>query len=271
MLKNLFFRVILFLLLLFPVFFVILISNQEIDKFQPQESIIRSQQAFGYGEKIRVGQIDESFSLKGIIDTLSYASIFIPSDSTNYYLFEKGDELFVDKALYLVNGKTVKSKVSGVIHDVVSKPDGIEVIVKTSEELILIATIDSKTALELNKTYQTVEGKELTLLSVKDTFTENGQEVVFKVKNDDYHLNQNVDTYLLTGKTQQSVLVAPKDCSYIGPNNRETIRIISEDGKVISEKEITISFSSQYDVAINGVNEGDLCDIEYGRFQSSHE
>ncbi len=271
MIKNWLFRIVIFLLLLFPVVFVLLISNQEIDRYQPQESIIRSQQAFGYGEKIIVGQIEESYPLIGTIDSVSFESIFIPANSTNYYLFQKQDELFAGKALYMTNGKTITSTVSGMVYDILSKPDGIEVIVKTTDELVLVGNLNTKQTLEINKTYYTEDEKELTLLSIKDVYTEKGQEVIFSVNKNDFQLNQIINTYLLTGKIQQGVLLAPTDCIYQGPTNQDTIRIISKDGKVLREQEVTVSIRSHYSAAVNGVDEGELCDIEYGRFQSSDE
>ena len=158
-----------------------------------------------------------------------------------------------------------------MVYDILSKPDGIKVIVKTTDELVLVGNLNTKQTLEINKTYYTEDKKELTLLSVKDAYPTTGQEVVFKVNKNDFQLNQIINTYLLTGKIQQGVLLAPTDCIYQGPTNQDTIRIISKDGKVLREQEVTVSIRSHYSAAVNGVDEGELCDIEYGRFQSSNE
>lgn len=267
--KDWLFRIVILVLLMVPVFFVLLLSNQEIDKYKPRDSITNTQVAFGYGEKIIIGSLSESLPLQGMVDSLSYESILIPANSTNYYFFEKGDELFVGKPLYMVNGETINSMYAGIIDDVVSKPEGIELIIKTSDELVVVATIGDMYQLGINQTYETSEGTQLTLLTVSDMYETNGRRHIFKSNDQELRLNQPINSSLLTGRKEDHLLIAPSDCVYKGSNGMDTIRIVSEDGKVVREQEVRISLRSDYSVAVDGVSQGELCDVEYGKYQNS--
>lgn len=254
-----------------PTIFVILLSTQEIERFKPNESTIFYQEAYGYGEKAIEGSLKETYRIDGIIDSFSFESIFIKSDDRNYYLFEKNQEIVVGQPLYLVAGKQITSQLNGIIYDVVSRADGIELIIKTPKDLRLKAYIKGNMPLVIGQTYKTEKGLNLTPISKSEVYNSQGKEYIFAISGDTFFLNQNISLEVFTGKELNNLILVPEECIYTNSSNQLVVRLISAQGKVLKEQEVEISITGQGLSAISGLSVGDLCDFEYGKYMNSLE
>lgn len=267
--KNTIFRGFIVILMLVPTIFVVLISTNEIEKYSPKNEIFFSQEAYGYGEKVRTTSIRETIEFEGIIDSTSFETIRIKADSSIYYFFEKNQEISVGEPLYLLKDQVVNSDVNGIVYDVVSDGVDVKVIIKTTDQLVFKTFSHYDQRLSIGETYDLTNNTSMKLLSISQVYNPLGKEMIFSVDSNDYQLNQQLDISVYTKKQLDNLIVVPQDCIYQSSTGKDVVRIVTTEGKVDREQEVKISMMGEGYAAVSNVSVDEWCDIEFGRFMNS--
>jgi len=272
LLKALFWLLILALLVL-PLGLIYQISTAEMAEYAASDSPVIRQSSIGTPVQAARMDLDLYVSVSGSFTSTEVA--FMELDYKKPYdirwIVSYGDEIQVGQVLGYYYGEEVVSTVEGTISNISTSTTEAYLMVDCFSPLVLECSVDDAVLGSM---------KQFTDSLTLDDGTKVTVEYMAKAKNHDgttsvrLSLDREGDSYgtavedmlVYLGTSYPQVLVLPVDCVYqktAGEEEPWYVRQVTEDGFLISEKQVTVSYSSKTMAVVSGIEEGQWFDSGY--------
>lgn len=270
--KALFWVLILALLVL-PLGLIYQISQAEMEEYAASDSPVIRQSSIGTPVQATRMDLDLYVTVSGSFTSTEVA--FMELDYKKPYdirwIVSYGDEIQVGQVLGYYYGEEVISTVEGTISNINTSATEAYLMVDCFSPLVLECSVDDAVLGSLKQFPDS-----LTL----DDGTKVAVEYIAKAKNYDgtttarLSLDREGDSYgtavedmvVFLGTGYPQVLVLPIDCVYqktAGKDEPWYVREVSEDGFLICEKQVTVSYSNNSVAVVSGIEEGQWFDSGY--------
>lgn len=262
--KNRYIAVIVILVSL-PIYLLVFITREEMKKYDTGGTFIVNEKAYGNAQRVLVGTIEESYIVNGEYssETIVYNDIL----STCGISVEINEEVFKNQRLGVCNNAGL-SQVNGIVKRINYIEDFIRIEIINIDEIVFIGYVSDLNVDLVIGDYETLDGKVYTLYKKSNVMNTNGRQMFFKLVNPDKFFGDNESIELKTGVSEENVLMILEDAVYKNYDGNEVVRVIDDEGNVIEERNIETGIRGNGYVAVSGLNEGELYDIEYGKYQN---
>lgn len=268
-----FFWVLIIVLLVLPLGLIYQISTAEMEEYAAADSPVIRQSAIGAPVQAVRQDIELYVTVSGTFTSTNVAFMELGQDDPYdiRWIISFGDEIQVGQVIGYYHGEEVISTVDGTVSNINTSAANAYIMVRCFSPLVLECTVED-TVLGSLKQFS----EDLTL----DDGTKVTVEYVAKAKNydgtttvrlsmdrdgDSYGaVSENLQVYLGTGYPQ--VLVLPTSCVYQKQSGEEEpwyVRQVTEDGLLISEIQVTVSYANDLVAVVNGIEEGQWFDSGY--------
>ena len=267
------FWVLIFALLVLPLGLIYRISSEEMEAYEPPESPVIRQSSIGTPVQAQRMDIDLYVTVSGTFTSTEVA--FMELDYSSPYdirwTVSQGDEIQVGQVLGYYRGEEVISTVEGIISNINASGSDAYLMVDCFTPLVLECSVEDRTLASLKQFPDSLSLQDGTKVTIQH---------IAKAKNPDgttrvlLSLDREGDTYgdteegltIFLGTGYPQVLVLPISCIYQKVEGEEEpwyVRQVSEDGFLIQEKEVTISYSDAAMAVVSGIEEGQWFDSGY--------
>lgn len=272
LLKVLFWVLILALLVL-PLGLIRQISTAEMAEYAPGASPVIRKSAIGTPVQAARMDLDLYVTVSGSFTSRSVA--FMELDQKKPYdirwIVSHGDEIQVGQVLGFYYGEEVLSTVEGTVSGIDTSAADPYLMVNCFAPLVLECPVEDSVLRSLRQFPDTLtleDGTKVTMAHISKAKNYDGTTTVrftLDREGDSYGAAvEDLPVYLGTGYPQ--VLVLPLDCVYqkeTGEGEPWYVRQVTEDGLLISEKQVTVSYISNTVAVVNGIEEGQWFDSGY--------
>ena len=272
LLKALFWVLILALLVL-PLGLISQISKAEMEEYAAAESPVIRQSSIGTPVQATRMDLDLYVTVSGSFTSTEVA--FMELDYKKPYdirwTVSYGDEIQVGQVLGYYYGEEVISTVEGTISNINTSATEAYLMVNCFAPLVLECSVDDAVLGSLKQFPDTLtleDGTKVTVEYIAKAKNYDGTTTVrFSLarEGDSYGTTvEDMAVYLGTGYPQ--VLVLPVDCVYqkaTGEDEPWYVRQVTEDGFLISEKQVVLSYANSTIAVVGGIEEGQWFDSGY--------
>ena len=271
--KKLLFWALIIVLLLMPLGLIYQISLSEMEEYKVSDSPVIRQSSIGSPVQARRADLDLYVTVSG-----TFTSTGVEFMELNYkkpyeirWIVSYGDEIQVDKLLGYYYGKEVRSTVEGKIATIDTSSSKPYIMVNSFAPLVLECSVDDATLKAINQFRDSLSLEDGTAVAVS---------YIEKSRNSDgttmarFVLNREGDSYgtavedlvILLGTSYPQVLTLPLDCIYQKAEGEEEpwyVRQVTEDGFLISEQQVVVSYTDKTTAVVSGLEEGQWFDSGY--------
>ena len=270
--KALFWVLILALLVL-PLGLISQISKAEMEEYAAAESPVIRQSSIGMPVQATRMDLDLYVTVSGSFTSTEVA--FMELDYKKPYdirwTVSYGDEIQVGQVLGYYYGEEVISTVEGTISNINTSATEAYLMVNCFAPLVLECSVDDAVLGSLKQFPDTLtleDGTKVTVEYIAKAKNYDGTTTVrFSLarEGDSYGTTvEDMAVYLGTGYPQ--VLVLPVDCVYqktTGEDEPWYVRQVTDDGFLISEKQVVLSYANSTMAVVGGIEEGQWFDSGY--------
>ena len=270
--KALFWVLILALLVL-PLGLISQISKAEMEEYAAAESPVIRQSSIGMPVQATRMDLDLYVTVSGSFTSTEVA--FMELDYKKPYdirwTVSYGDEIQVGQVLGYYYGEEVISTVEGTISNINTSATEAYLMVNCFAPLVLECSVDDAVLGSLKQFPDTLtleDGTKVTVEYIAKAKNYDGTTTVrFSLarEGDSYGTTvEDMAVYLGTGYPQ--VLVLPVDCVYqktTGEDEPWYVRQVTDDGFLISEKQVVLSYANSTMAVVGGIEEGQWIDSGY--------
>ncbi len=271
-LKGLFWILIVVMLLL-PLGLIYQITTAEMEEYAASDSPIIRQSSIGTPIQATRMDLDLYVTVSG-----SFISTEVAFMDLNYkkpydirWIVSYGDEIQVGQVLGYYYGEEVISTLEGTVRNIATSTTDAYIMVDCFSPLVLECSVDDTVLNSLRQFSDTLtleDGTNVTVDYIAKTKKTDGTTVIH------LSLNREGDSYgtavkdmiVYLGTSYPQVLVLPLDCVYQkeeGEDKPWYVREVSKDGFLISEKQVTVSYSNSTMAVVSGIEEGQWFDSGY--------
>ncbi len=272
LLKVLFWILIIGLLVL-PLGLIYQISELEMAEYEAQESPKIQQVSIGTPVQASRTDVDLCVTVSGTFTCTEVAFMELTYDMPYEirWIVSYGDEIQVGQVLGYYDGEEVISTVDGTISNIntsVSKP---YLMVNCYAPLVLECRVQDTTLSSLEQFADSLtltDGTAVTIEYISKVRNSDGTTTVrlsLDREGDDYGTTEESLTIYL-GVSYPQVLTLPLSCVYQkteGEDEPWYVRQVTEDGFLIAERQITVSYTNNLNAIVSGVEEGQWFDSGY--------
>lgn len=270
--KALFWVLILALLVL-PLGLIYQISQAEMEEYAASDSPVIRQSSIGTPVQATRMDLDLYVTVSGSFTSTEVA--FMELDYKKPYdirwTVSYGDEIQVGQVLGYYYGEEVISTVEGTISNINTSATEAYLMVNCFAPLVLECSVDDAVLSSLKQFPDTLtleDGTKVTVEYIAKAKNYDGTTTVrFSLarEGDSYGTTvEDMAVYLGTGYPQ--VLVLPVDCVYqkaTGEDEPWYVRQVTEDGFLISENQVVLSYANSTMAIVSGIEEGQWFDSGY--------
>lgn len=254
------------ILMIFPIALIVYVSWKEAEQYNVEEYFTVQEKSFGDAREVLVGDIEETIQLKGSVTSLDYDFYYIYSQEADIYVSEQ-QEVFSGTRLAIENGVVVQATANGIVESISETEYGYKIKVRSFKELLAKLELTGNTDIKTGKKYVDTLGDTFTCV-YKSNQIQNGKAVYYFKPNKEYMYAQSVQIDLKTSKKETDILMVEKEAIFTDVNNQTYIRLVDENDNVKGDKKVTVGISDGTMIAITGVKEGDLYDLEYAKYMN---
>lgn len=260
-------------LLVLPLGLISQISSAEMEEYAPADSPVIRQSAIGIPVKATRQDVELRVNVTGNFTSTEVAFMELTQrKSYNIrWTVSYGDEIQVGQVLGYYNGDPVISTVEGILRDISTSTGNAYLSVDCFSPLVLECMVEDKTLdslLQCQENLTLSDGTEIELVYVAKTKNSDGTTMVR------FSLAREGDTYgstvkdlpIYLGAGYPQVVVLPVDCVYQKEHGEDApwfVRQVTEEGILIEERQVKISYSDDYLVVVSGIQEGQWFDSGY--------
>lgn len=252
--------------MIFPIALIVYVSWKEAEQYNVEEYFTVQEKSFGDAREVLVGDIEETIQLKGSVTSLDYDFYYIYSQEADIYVSEQ-QEVFSGTRLAIENGVVVQATANGIVESISETEYGYKIKVRSFKELLAKLELTGNTDIKTGKKYVDTLGDTFTCV-YKSNQIQNGKAVYYFKPNKEYMYAQSVQIDLKTSKKETDILMVEKEAIFTDVNNQTYIRLVDENDNVKGDKKVTVGISDGTMIAITGVKEGDLYDLEYAKYMN---
>lgn len=257
------FIIVVCILLIIPVLLLFIITQSEMKKYEPSNSFVIREQAFGSPYLVKVSTIEESYIIEGKFISDKIESVTLPSSC--YILFEIDDEIFANQSL----SNCQYSKLlgfNGLVKAITQNLDKTIVEVENTDSLIYSGSFKDAHANFESGVYNTVEGIKVELIHKSNILRDGKRNYTFKFHSGQFSYGMEQSFIIKTGNALENVIAVENEAIYTNSFGKPSLRIVDENGNVLGEREVTVGISNGLITAVNGVEVGEYYDLEYGKY-----
>lgn len=271
-LKVIFWMLIIALLVL-PLGLISQISSAEMEEYAPADSPVIRQSAIGTPVKATRQDVELHVNVTGSFTCTEVAFMELTQrEPYNIrWIVSYGDEIQIGQVLGYYNGDPVISTVEGILRDISTSTGNAYLSVDCFSPLVLECMVDDKELgylLQCRENLALSDGAEVELAYVARTKNADGTTMVR------FSLSREGDTYgsavtnlpIRLGIGYPQVVVLPVDCVYQkteGENEPWFVRHVTEEGIMIEEVQVKVSYSDSNLAVVSGIQEGQWFDSGY--------
>ncbi len=262
-----------FVLLILPLGLIFQISRAEMEEYAAPDSPVIRQSSIGAPVQANRTDINLYVTVSGTFTSTSTAFMELEQE-TPYdirFIISYGDEVQTGQIIGYYYGEEIISTVDGIVSDIHTTGTTPYLQVDAFLPLVLECNIDDAVLSSLRQFPDSLTLKDGTKVTL---------EYVAKVKNYDdtttvrLALEREGDTYgtsidaltIYLGVSYPQVLSLPVSCIYqktVGEEQSWYVRHVTEDGFLISEKQVSISYLDSTTAVVSGIEEGQWFDSGY--------
>ena len=267
-----FFWLLIFALLLAPIYLIYRISNEEMKQYEPKPVPVFRETAYGAISRAHRMDVKEIVTVSGtcVSDSYGYMELKQKEPSLIRWDVNTGDEVREGQVIGTYKGKEVTSTLTGIISEMNYYSSEPYIKVKLLEPVELECYVNDKTLSALKRAgdeLETEDGEAVTLTYTALTKDYEGRtKVRLSIDSEYYSYGMEVkELKLLTGRAYLSTLVLSPKCLYQKEEGSDKwfARRVTEDGYFIEEVEVQVGYDNGEVVCVTGVNEGDCFDTGY--------
>ena len=271
--KKLLFWASIIVLLLMPLGLIYQISLSEMEEYKVSDSPVIRQSSIGSPVQARRADLDLYVTVSG-----TFTSTGVEFMELNYkkpyeirWIVSYGDEIQVDQLLGYYNGKEVRSTVEGKIATIDTASSKPYIMVNTFVPLVLECSVDDATLKAVKQFRDSLfleDGTTVAVAYIEKSRNSDGTTMVRFVLNreGDSYGTAVEDLVILLGTSYPQVLTLPLDCIYQKTEGEEEpwyVRQVTEDGFLISEQQVVVSYTDKATAVVSGIEEGQWFDSGY--------
>ncbi len=262
-----------FVLLILPLGLIFQISRAEMEEYAAPDSPVIRQSSIGAPVQANRTDINLYVTVSGTFTSTSTAFMELEQE-TPYdirFIISYGDEVQTGQIIGYYYGEEIISTVDGIVSGIHTTGTTPYLQVDAFLPLVLECNIDDAVLSSLRQFPDSLTLKDGTKVTL---------EYVAKVKNYDdtttvrLALEREGDTYgtsidaltIYLGVSYPQVLSLPVSCIYqktVGEEQSWYVRHVTEDGFLISEKQVSISYRDSTTAVVSGIEEGQWFDSGY--------
>lgn len=271
--RKLLFWVLIIVLLLMPLGLIYQISLAEMDEYKVSDSPVIRQTSIGSPVQACRTDLDLYVTVSG-----TFTSTEVEFMELNYkkpyeirWVVSHGDEVQKEQLLGYYNGKEVRSTVDGKIAMIDTSSSKPYIMVNSFAPLVLECSVNDATLKVIKQFGDSLslgDGTNVTVAYIAKSRNPDGTTTVRFI------LNREGDTYgtaekdmvILLGTSYPQVLTLPLNCIYQKTEGDEEpwyVRQVTEDGFLISEQQVVVSYADQTTAVVSGIEEGQWFDSGY--------
>lgn len=250
------------LLLVLPIIMIIILSQKELKKYQTSNSYTLEEKSFGPGHPVISGSIQEAIDFQGEITSTKYQTY--TGENAAVFVKEK-QEVFKGDILMKNASTEVKADGNGIVETIRIENGLTQITVLDIDQVVAAVTTKQKTTdFSVGKTYQSSLGK-VTLIKKSNREINGKRTLYFKMEKSPL-FGTSLSFQVKTGKEETSVLMIEKEAIYTSVNGETVLRVINDQENVVKEAVVKTGISDGQYIAVSGVDEGTLCDVEYAKY-----
>ena len=264
--KKLLFWTSIIVLLLMPLGLIYQISLSEMEEYKVSDSPVIRQSSIGSPVQARRADLDLYVTVSG-----TFTSTGVEFMELNYkkpyeirWIVSYGDEIQEDQLLGYYNGKEVRSTVEGKIATIDTSSSKPYIMVNSFVPLVLECSVDDATLKAIKQFRDSLSLEDGTTVAVAYIEKSRNSDGTTMVR---FVLNREGDSYgtavedlvILLGTSYPQVLTLPLDCIYQKTEGEEEpwyVRQVTEDGFLISEQQVVVSYTDKTTAIVSSIEEG---------------
>ena len=271
--KKLLFWTSIIVLLLMPLGLIYQISLSEMEEYKVSDSPVIRQSSIGSPVQARRADLDLYVTVSG-----TFTSTGVEFMELNYkkpyeirWIVSYGDEIQEDQLLGYYNGKEVRSTVEGKIATIDTSSSKPYIMVNSFVPLVLECSVDDATLKAIKQFRDSLsleDGTTVAVAYIEKSRNSDGTTIVRFVLNreGDSYGTAVEDLVILLGTSYPQVLTLPLDCIYQKTEGEEEpwyVRQVTEDGFLISEQQVVVSYTDKTTAIVSSIEEGQWFDSGY--------
>lgn len=271
-LKVLFWMLIIVLLVL-PLGLISQISSAEMEEYAPADSPVIRQSAIGTPVKATRQDVELRVNVTGSFTSTEVAFMELTQRKPYNirWIVSYGDEIQIGQVLGYYNGDPVISSVEGILRDISTSTDNAYLSVGCFSPLVLECMVEDKTLdslLQCRENLTLSDGSKVELVYIAKAKNADGTTMVrFSLAREgDAYGSAVKDLPICLGAGYPQVVVLPVDCVYQKTSGEDApwfVRHVTEEGILIEELQVKVSYSDGNLAVVNGIQEGQWFDSGY--------
>lgn len=264
------FWVLIFALLVLPLGLINQISTAEMEEYSPADSPVIRQSAIGTPVQAVRTDLKLYVTVSGTFTSADVAFMELPYEEpySIRWIISHGDEIQNGQVLGYYNGEEVISTVDGIVRTISTSGANAYIMVACFSPLVLECTVQEDVLDSLKQFRDSLtlsDGSKVTLSYVAKAKNHDGStniRLILEREGDAYGtVAENLLVYL--GGGYPNVLVLPANCVYQKNDGLWYARQVTEDGLLIGERQVSVSYSNGSVAIVGGIEEGQWFDSGY--------
>lgn len=271
-LKVIFWMLIIALLVL-PLGLISQISSAEMEEYAPADSPVIRQSAIGTPVKATRQDVELHVNVTGSFTCTEVAFMELTQRKPYNirWIVSYGDETQIGQVLGYYNGDPVISTVEGILRDISTSTGNAYLSVDCFSPLVLECMVEDRTLdslLQCRENLTLTDGSKVELVYIARAKNADGTTMVrFSLAREgDAYGSAVKDLPIYLGAGYPQVVVLPMDCVYQkteGEDEPWFVRHVTEEGILIEEFQVKVSYSDGNLAVVSGIQEGQWFDSGY--------
>ncbi len=260
--NKIFLAIIGVIIYLIPIVTVILVSNEEIKKYQtPKMEFVD----YAYGEIFQVEQKDVRENIVVNATAILDDTIAIPTNGNTIWIVDEGEEIKKSQTIGYCNGVSIKGQKNGIVKKIESN----YIVLKTFENIMWETQVSEEKVRYFNESLYDRSGNKLEICSISNKVNDGKVTIRFKIENVIGKCGQKRNKMrLYTGNAFKNVLTVNKKC-VVNKNGNYYVRIVDSHGVFQYEQQVDVGFESDGIICVTGLEEGEFCDGGFSEYIGS--
>ena len=259
-------------LMITPLVMVIQISRAEMEEYATPTVPILQQSAVGKGARATLQDVKEYVTVSGSFNssTFAYQELEAGVYSDVRWMVSTGEEVQEGQVMGTYPGGEIISEFTGILVSMNLSSARPHFKFRLFAPVELNCNVDDRvlSLLKYATNLQTDQGETVTLTYASKQKNPDGTtKVRLMIDSKSYSYGQMASNLkIYTGMIYRQTVVIPVECVYqkvSGANNPWFVRVITEDGLLKGEVEVTVGFTDGVVICVSGINEGEYCDDGY--------
>ena len=258
-------------LLIAPLWMIYHISQQEMTQYAAPKVAEYVQTAFGRAVKVQRQDVVDYVKLGGTFASHTYAYQELDYKRANQirWVVSVGDEIREGQVLGTLDGQEILAQMGGILAEMNTYASQAYLRYRLLSPIELSLCVKKET-LDFLTTHELVsdKGEKITLNYISPLRNADGTtDVRLIIDTDRFAYGQTIDDLrILTGRVLVDQLVLPAACvyqKYADADEPWYVRLVSEDGIYLGERQVEVLYSNGDVFCLSGVSEGEYCDSGY--------